>query len=169
MEVNTYILFLSVFIVVLDMLLTMKAEKSAYTLSTSFKRKKFLNELQKSDNLTKHAVKQALLKCLRDFLTNAKEKKCSHAHEQEIRKTDVALTSHSLELCCQFWYFSAAVGNGQVGSQCLVASGQVLLWITEWVRLGSSTMCHLVQPPCSHLIEMFCKISGLSKLPHFPA
>lgn len=70
------------------MLLTMKAEKSAYTLSTSFKRKQFLNELQKSDNLTKHAVKQALLKCLRDCLTNAKEKKVqSCANEQEIRKT----------------------------------------------------------------------------------
>lgn len=78
MKLNMYILIFSL-VLLLDMLLTMKAEKSVFTLSTSFKRKQFLNELQKSDNLTKHAVKQALLKCLRDCLTNAKEKKCSHA------------------------------------------------------------------------------------------
>lgn len=35
---------------------------------------------------------------------------------REIRKTDVALTSHMLELICQFSDCSTAVCNGQVGS-----------------------------------------------------
>lgn len=104
----------------------MRAEKSAFTLSTLFKRKQFPNELQKSDKLTKYAVKQALLKSLRDCLTNAKEKKVQSYANEKIRKTDITLTSHSLELCSQFCYFSAAVGNGQVGSQCLIASVHVL-------------------------------------------
>lgn len=43
----------------------------------------------------------------------------SCANKQKIRKTDVALTSYSLDSVCQFCYSSAAVGNGQVGSQCL--------------------------------------------------
>jgi len=64
-------------------------------------------------------VKQALLKFLRDSLPSKREKKGSHANKQKIRKTDVALTSHSLELGCQFCYSSAAVGDSQVGRQSL--------------------------------------------------
>lgn len=37
---------------------------------------------------------------------------------REIRKTDVALTSHTLELNFHLSYSSAAVGSGQVGSRC---------------------------------------------------
>lgn len=53
---------------------------------------------------------------LERFFDQQKKNVQSCANKQKIRKTDVALTSHSLELECQFSYSSAAVCNGQVGS-----------------------------------------------------
>lgn len=67
------------------------------------------------------------------FDQQKRKKVQSCANKQKIRKTDVALTSHSLELGCQFCYSSAAVGDGQVGSQRLtgVTVGTAINQITS--------------------------------------
>lgn len=116
------------------MLLTMRAEKSAFTLSTSFKRKQFLNELQKSDNLTKHAVKQALLKCLRDCLSNAEEKKFSHAQMSKEKKDgcciDLPLTEimfSVLLLFCSYWERSNKTGTGRTSVPNCITPGSAMV------------------------------------------